>query len=388
MKETHNFITGKAGRFELSNEAIDFKPFKAYKTDIIYRGLSYFSKSSPVYTVLFYFFVSYAITYLIGALSGDINGGGRRAPMHGYILDNLCMGILAPIGAGLITNLYNQISRASEAIFTKKIIKIHDLSLYQFLLNKFNFYFNNYYITFASLVSAFFISAYIFLYRKTSWLGIDGGITGIYDAIFVFLNFAMIITIVYKCVITIWLIQKVLAFDIDIRPMHPDHAGGLRHIGSLSMAVNYFMILVMLYFSLLMIFDPFSQRFIVIYFLFYIFTFFIFFASLYEAHKKMRRVKNEALANLENTSNYYYYKLIKSAGKRGIYDLDSADEIIMVDNLYTIVEKMPVWPLNVNNIIKFFSVCITPLIIFIISLIANTDSIIYNWRMLFNIIQK
>jgi hypothetical protein len=364
------------------------KPVIAYKTDIIYKGLSYFTKNNPFYTVLFYFFVSYVLTYLIGILTGQSAGGGGRGPMPSYILDNLCMGILAPAGAGLITNLYNKISAATAIIDSKRIIRENDIPAYRALLNEFDKKFNNCYITPASLIFAAAISVYIFFYRKTSWLGIEGGITGFYDAIFVFLNFAMIITIVYKCCITIWLIQKILKFDIDIRPMHPDHAGGLRHIGSLSMAVNYFLILVMLYFSLLLVFDPFSQRFVLIYFIFYIFTFFIFFASLYEAHKKMRRVKDEALENLENTSNHYYYKLINSAGKQGVYDLDSADEIIMVDNLYTIVEKMPVWPFNINNIIKFFSVFITPFIIFIISLLVNTDSILYNWRLIFNLFNK
>lgn len=364
------------------------KPVIAYKTDIIYKGLSYFTKNNPFYTVLFYFFVSYVLTYLIGIITGQLAGGGGRGPMPGYILDNLCMGVLAPVGAGLIVNLYNKISAATATIETKRIIRENDISAYRTLLNQFDQKFNNRYVTPAALIFAAAISVYIFFCRKTSWLGASGGITGFYDAIFVFLNFAMIITIVYKCCVTIWLIQKVLEFDIDIRPMHPDHAGGLRHIGALSMAVNYFLILVMLYFSLLLIFDPFSQRFFLIYLIFYVFTFFTFFASLYQAHKKMRRVKDEALENLENTSNHYYYKLIKSAGEQGVYDLDSADEIIMVDNLYTIVEKMPVWPLNINNIIKFFSVFITPFIIFIISLLVNTDSILYNWQLIFSLFNK
>ena len=366
----------------------EVRPVTAYKTDLIYKGLSYFTRHNPYFTVLFYFFVSYVMTYVVGILTGQLHGGGGRDPMHSYVLDNLCMGILAPIGAGLIANLYNKISGATEIIGVKRIIKESDFAAYRELLDKFDRKFNNYGITAASLILAAVISVYIFLFRKTSWLGIAGGVTGIYDAIFVFLNFSMIITIVYKSCIAIWLIQKILAFDINIRPMHPDHAGGLRHIGSLSMAVNYFLILVMLFFSLLLIFDPFSQRFVLIYLFFYIFTFFAFFASLYEAHKKMRRVKDEALEKLENTSNHYYNKLVMSAGELGIYDLDSADEIIMVDNLYTIVEKMPVWPFNINNIIKFFSVFITPFIIFIVSLLTSTDSIIYNWRALFNIFSK
>ncbi len=386
-KETRNYMSGGHCPPE-AQTAEHIKPVTAYKTDVIYKGLSYFTKNNPFYTVLFYFFVSYVLTYLIGILTGQFGGGGGRGPMPGYILDNLCMGILAPAGAGLITNLYSKISTATSVIDSKRIIRENDIPAYRAILDIFDRRFNNYYITSASLIFAAAISVYIFFCRKTSWLGIEGGITGFYDAIFVFLNFAMIITIVYKCCITIWLIQKILTFDINIRPMHPDHAGGLSYIGSLSMAVNYFLILVMLYFSLLLIFDPFSQRFVLFYFIFYIFTFFIFFASLYAAHKKMRRVKDEALENLENTSNHYYYKLIKSAGEQGIYDLDSADEIIMVDNLYAIVEKMPVWPFNINNIIKFFSVFITPFIIFVISLLVNTDSILYNWRLIFNFFNK
>jgi len=363
-------------------------PITAYKTDPIYKALACFTRHNPYYTVIFYFFMSYIMTYLIAILTGRINGCGEQKPMYFYMLDNLCMGPLAAVGAGLIANLYKKITLATEMIDHKRTIKSSDAETYRTLLGKFDKKYNNPIVAVFSIAAAALISSFIFFYRKGSWLGISGGITGVYDAFFVFLNFAMIITIVYKCCVTIWLIQKILSFDIEIQPMHPDHAGGLKHVGDLAMAVNYFLILVMLYFTLLMIFDKFSQRFVVIYLMFYVFTFFAFFASLYEAHKKMRRVKDDALEKLENTSNYYYNKLRASAGAAGVYDLDSADEIIMVDNLYNIVEKMPVWPFNVNNIIKFFSAFITPFLIFAVSLLSSSDSILYHWELLFNIIKK
>ncbi|MEZ7891063.1 MAG: hypothetical protein QMC67_04910 [Candidatus Wallbacteria bacterium] len=366
----------------------EIKPLIAYSSDYIYLIFSYFTKHDPIYAGLFYFFVSYCMVYAFGLVTGQFFGGNGLNPMPSYIVDNICMGLLAAIGAGLMTNLYVKIKETSETLYKKSIIKTEDYDKYNNLLREFELKYNRNFIHWLSFILSTVLTIYVFFQRTGGWLGVRGGITGYYDAIFIFINFAVITVVVYKCIITLWFLQKVLQFDIKVQPMHPDHSGGLKSLGSLAMAVNYFLIIVTFYFTILMIFDKFSQQFTIFYMFFYAFTFFAFFASLYKAHIKMKNVKNEALAILENTSNYYYNKLKSNSSVSKIYDVDSADEIVLIDNLYTIVEKMPVWPLNIHNIIKFFSAFITPFILFMISLLSSTDSVIYHLDDIFKLIKK
>ncbi len=374
-------------RLEPACSAHEMSPIKAFRHDPIYKVLSKLSGDNAFAAGFIYFFLSFGALYMIGYLAGQFYGGNGLKPMYLYHIDNLSIGLLAPIGAGLITNLYNKIRRVSESLLKNDIILEEDILSYKSLLKEFDRIYNKPFVQYFSLVSAAIISLYVFFLRENSWLGIAAGTTGVYGAVLVLINFAMILTVVYKCVVTIWFIQRAVAFDIKIKPMHPDHAGGLKDIGSLAMAVNYFLILVMLYFTALFIFDPFSRKFFMVYIIFYIFSFFLFWASLYGAHVKMKKVKKEALERLERTSNFYYAKLQEKVAVSGIFDMESADEIIMVENLHGIVAKMPVWPLDINNMIKFVSTFIAPLVICASSVIANSKEIISGVDGLKNIIK-
>jgi len=357
-----------------------------HKTDIVFNALFFFTRKNSYYTSIFYFLISYCMIYLIGALTGQIHGRNGLAPMYTYIVDNLSMGLMAPIGAGLIANLYNKIIRTVENVYKKRILRPEDYLDFEKLVKEAEARYNNYFVMLAGTAVAIVISLCTYFFRD-SWLGIRGGITGIYESLIIFVNFAMIASVVYKCAITIWFLQKILMFDLKIRPMHPDKSGGLRDVGSLAMAVNYFMIMVVLFCTIMLLCDNFGKKFFIIYLLFYVFTFFAFFGSLFRAHLKMKKAKEEVQAKLEATSNFYYNKLYHGA-KGGIFELDSADEIVKVDKLYTIVEKMPVWPLDINNIIKFISAFVTPLVIFVGSILQQSDSFISFFHKLTNFFTK
>ncbi|HNY12610.1 MAG TPA: hypothetical protein PKK26_13555, partial [Candidatus Wallbacteria bacterium] len=218
----------------------EMSPVKAFRCDPIYKILSKLSGENAFAAGFIYFFLSFGLLYLIGYLTGQFYGGNGLKPMYLYHIDNLSIGLLAPIGAGLITNLYNKIRRVSESLLKNDIIREEDILSYKSLLKEFDRIYNKPFVQYFSLVSAAVISLYVFFFRENSWLGMAAGLTGVYGAVLVLINFAMILTVVYKCVVTIWFIQRTIAFDIRIKPMHPDHAGGLKDIGSLAMAVNYF----------------------------------------------------------------------------------------------------------------------------------------------------
>lgn len=353
-----------------------------YRSDVVFNALFFVTKKNSYYTGLFYFLISYCMIYLIGALTGQLYGKNGLNPMYSYVVDNISMGLLAPIGAGLIANLYNEIARTVDNVYKKRILRPEDYRSFEDLVKEAESRYNDRFVMASGTFVALVVCLCIYFFRD-SWLGARGGITGIYESFFIFINFAMIATIVYKCAITIWFLQRILMFDLKIRPMHPDKSGGLRDVGSLAMAVNYFMILVVLFFTIMLVFDQFGKKFFMVYVLFYAFTFFAFFGSLFRAHVKMKKAKAEVQAKLEATSNFYYNKLYTGA-RGGIFEMDSADEIIKVDRLYTIVEKMPVWPLDINNIIKFISAFVTPLVIFVGSILQQSDSFISFFHKLTN----
>jgi hypothetical protein len=93
-------------------------------------------------------------------------------------------------------------------------------------------------------------------------------------------------------VLTIWAIRKVLALPILVRPMHPDKAGGLKPIGRLAFAVNYFVVVILIFFTLIAIFGSVvrnSSLHIVMISAFYLVAPFSIFLSLVNANRKMAK---------------------------------------------------------------------------------------------------
>ena len=82
------------------------------RTDFLYRFIRIFGRSNPILTTLVYLFISYVMLYLLGFLSGRLHGHGEIGAMYSFVLDNINLAFLAPVGAGLLCLLYNRISKA------------------------------------------------------------------------------------------------------------------------------------------------------------------------------------------------------------------------------------------------------------------------------------
>jgi hypothetical protein len=53
-------------------------------------------------------------------------------------------------------------------------------------------------------------------------------------------------------------------------------------------------------------------------------------------------------------------------------------ELLEIKALYKQVEDMPIWPFDIDTLLKFASFFLIPILVFIIQLLVNADSIIYN----------
>lgn len=301
-------------------------------------------------TALVYFSFSFIVTYAIGWLTGQLNGKNGLKAMYAATLDNINLAVIAPVGAGLLCYLYCTITDSFSRLASEGTIAAEDRLAYDAFLRRIDALYNNRPVLWTALGLSVLINVFNYVNKDSSWLGINGGITGIYGRLFVVINFFLIALILYKCAITVFAMRLVFQFNINVQPLHPDRSGGLLPIGKLAIAVNYFVGLILLFFTLLITLDPFVKMniaYIGIIVGFYAISPFLLFSSLQE----MNRSSNPEAV-----------------------DIKRADEIIKVNQLYRIVDEMPVWPFDVRSLIRLGSTLSIPLVPLILDFLANKFS--------------
>ena len=345
-----------------------------YRTDYVFRAATRFTRRNPFLTAALYFVVSYGGLYLLGFLTGRLDGFGEIAPYLsssdvGVIVDNISLAFLAPVGAGLLCVLYAKIEGAFSYIESERILDNEsDRVEHAAFVEMVDRLYNSRAAAIIGLVAAASFSAYNYVGKTGTWLSIDGGLPGLWGRFFITINYYIVVTILYKCAVSVWALQKTLAHDIRVRPLHPDRCGGLQPIGSLSIAINNFLALVIFWCALLSFFDSYAQRqviYAVAFALLYAAAPFLLFGSLAKAHKVMLREKNTALDRLSATFEKHYERLTRGPKERSL-DVSSADEIVKVHSLYRIVTAMPVWPFDMRSLRRVGGTFLVPLLLFLI----------------------
>lgn len=348
-----------------------------YRTDIPFRILNRFAKGNPYVIAVAYFCLSYVGLYLLGYLTGRIHGNDQIKPMYTFVLDNINLAFLSPVGLGLLCHLYNTIQSTFQYLPTSGLIPDGEVRDYHRFTARLELLYNNKWAVVGSWSASIGLNTYNYIMKTDSWLGWQGGLPGLYGRLMITLNFYAIAFILYKCAITVWALHYVMGHTIHVRPMHPDRCGGLRPIGRLSFAINYFMVVILAFCTLLAIADPFARRhvsFVLLILFLYAISPVLLFGSLAKAFRVMSRAKAEALRRLSVTFDHYYEQL--TAGEpKDMFDIKAAEEISQVYGLYDIVAKMPVWPFDFQSIARLVTTTAFPLVSFVISQLLSGDSV-------------
>jgi len=332
-------------------------------------------------TGTWYFLISFGGVYVLGFLTGQFAGKNGLGPMYGQVLDNINLAFLAPAGAALLCNLYNVIEDGVGRLSRESLVADDRVPELERIVARYDRVYNNAWVAAGALGFSLLINVYNYFHKTDSWLAIHGGVTGLYGRAFIVVNFAMIALILYKCAVTTFLIQDILGSKLDVRiePMHPDGAGGLQHIGRLANAVNSFVLVVLIFLSLLVLFDPFTANVLaykVVFWVVFLLSPFFLLLSLSKAHRKMSARKAEDLERLALTFQHHYAKLTRG-GKGKPYEVEDANEIVAVHGLYEIVDKMPVWPFDTTSVRRFASLFLVPAALFLVNQLTSTDSLLY-----------
>jgi len=350
----------------------------AFKSDLPYRAVAFLTKGNPLATALVYFAISYLGLHLVICCSDGLQAI-RNTPRHLLILNNIVLGLLGPLGAAVLCHLYRTIRTSFASLGEGHVIPAAELQSYWRLLRGLEKAYNNRYGTVLAVLVGLGFSVYNYFSKPGTWLGVGGGVGAVYARVFIAVNVYIICVVVYKCAVTAWGIGKILRLRIDVQPMHPDRCGGLRPIGQLSLAINYFVVIVMVYFALVFIFDPLPRQqpfYLVLYLIFYFLGPWLVYACLAPANKRMSERKDQARARLNRTFAAYYER-IAGGDNQETFKMEAAGSIPALYDLYRIVDRMPVWPFDLASMTRFAITYALPFILFLADGLTNRDSVIF-----------
>jgi len=274
-------------------------------------------------------------------------------------LEHINLAILVPIGAALLCHLYRQIRATFSEIQRRGIVVATDRGKCEDI----RAWTQRAYdaripvmacLALSGLLNGWFLGTGAELFGQTLELGspnVAATVVLLYARLWVCANYFLIFLLFYRSAVTALALYRITSLGLNVEPLHPDRAGGLGSLGALSMAVTYFLSLVMVFFALVAMFAETDQSLIYLSLLcaFALLTVTAFLASLSPAHGTMRRVKADALLRMEVLARRLYKRFLAystTGGEEVDPDRDLIEEINAVDQLYGVVQKMPVWPFD------------------------------------------
>jgi hypothetical protein len=204
-------------------------------------------------------------------------------------------------------------------------------------------------------------------------LSVLWAITGLYAALLVL--FFIVLSI-------IWLRRLFTDFKVEVRPLHPDHAGGLYPLGKFSLNLSY--IITLLGFILATI--PISRYYlangtfgfswtsdVILGLGIYILAApFAFFAPLSVAHAAMKGTKERLLLEISQRFEKEYAAIQESI-QGDIKEVNTNMENLRgLYSLYELTSEFPVWPFNIENILRFITSFVSPILLVILSTIIRS----------------
>lgn len=208
---------------------------------------------------------------------------------------------------------------------------------------------------------------FIFWYTVFYWL-------------FVFVIGSLFIT---RGIISIlWFNHLFKSFDINIRILHPDGAGGLSPLGKFSVKIGYLLGI----YGIASVAATFSESYVLttrfsglifspallpLLITYLVMAPIAFFAPIGAARAAMKKAKNNLLLEISDQLDSDKEKLLsllhsKPAGlKQGI------EKIEQIQKIHKIVSGFPVWPFNADNLVRFFTSVSSPVILGLLSLLLD-----------------
>ena len=217
--------------------------------------------------------------------------------------------------------------------------------------------------------------------------------------LWVLMGIYCVILLLFYCGLGIyWLSRLFRDFTVYVRPLHPDRAGGLSPIGKFSLTLSYIITLI----GLMLVIAPVGRNYVTYGTFLFRWTSDIlaglglyimaapaaFFAPLSVAHDVMKTAKGDLLLQIARRFDVEYAKIqnalderiqirralglpihdrhtsIQDALGKDITSLENSSKTLKeLQSLHEMTSKFPVWPFNTQNIVRFSTSFVSPIVL-------------------------
>lgn len=187
------------------------------------------------------------------------------------------------------------------------------------------------------------------------------------SALTTFFSFYAVLHIIVRQIITIRGINKFFhILKIDISPLHPDRAGGLRPLGQYVVTIGLGIGIIGLALGISLLRSRMGLEHLqnVFYINLAVYMFaapVFFFIPLIEAHRLMQKAKENTLIDIAGQYESLYVATLQKMkdGKPMSKDVAQLDAL---HKMYLIADTSPVWPFNIGTLTKFSAAVILPVV--------------------------
>jgi hypothetical protein len=189
--------------------------------------------------------------------------------------------------------------------------------------------------------------------------------------------YALVFMLVRQLTVLFGLNQFFIEFSVEIQPLHPDRAGGLRMLGDYVFTNGLVVAIVGLILGMellrvradVAVVTPELYGELALYFLAAPTVFFL--LPLYSAHIRMVEAKQKLLAEIAEQFDLEYRVLLEGL-RQDVLKLEEVERLEAIQKIYEIAQSSPDWPFNLALISKFGAAVLLPVLLPLgVELIAN-----------------
>ena len=187
-------------------------------------------------------------------------------------------------------------------------------------------------------------------------------------------TFEIGLLLIIRAIFTLmWIGDMFHAFDISVKVLHPDGAGGLSPLGQFSARVGYILAIYGVgnvignlsqarlthvpYYAVMR--DPGVVTFWLLYLALAPLTFFL---PLNAAHDAMVRARNEFIAFISKQFNKEMEQVWQAMREENLEKVQKGlGTMEQLERLYKVTARFPIWPFNAANLTRFFTAVVFPI---------------------------
>ncbi|TNE49317.1 MAG: hypothetical protein EP343_12440 [Deltaproteobacteria bacterium] len=342
----------------------DLRNFRPYRGDPLLSGLLQTIGYHPLWIAGCYTLLGLGGVILLTLAAGTTY---PHSPRVVELLEDtgelVNLGVMVPIGAFLVLHFYHQFTRAIRTLMEDGVLLFSSGNERREFLIELE---SRLYRPWFALVSAMLslaVNVWILLSLKNHWNSLDQGFVAIWFRFLSFINYYMVFMMLLKGVATTRAIRWIFKSDIVLQPIHPDRCAGLQPLGAISGSLNVFLALLTSYITVLVELEGVSlahPAFLIPVSIFAVLATYLFVAPISAIHHRMKAMRREIQISLNHEFQKSFQQVHQRLSHRQDIDVGNLQRLDALEKLHTIAARMPVWPIDMETVIKFFAVVGVP----------------------------